>query len=150
MLIWRIPLSVTIWLVSSLSINAQGPQSFFPSQIGNLWHYQGSITGMDWRVVRDSIAPNRDKFLFTLGKPFLYRLDTNYNVYERYSNGGENWIYTLDADSGEVWHSGVYYVWVARTFSGVVFGRQSSVKVIRYGPEYLIPCGRSSSMLRGN
>lgn len=119
-----------------LPMLAQSPESFFPSQVGNLWQYQGDILWMDWSITNDSLASNGDKFLFTIGKPFLYRLDTLFNVYERYSNGSEDHSYDLDADSGDVWIYGSYYAWVAGVDSVLVFGESTARKIIRYGPEY--------------
>jgi len=125
-----------LYILVSVSILGQSPESFFPSEVGNLWEYQGNISGLDWRIIGDSIASNGNRFLFTIGKPFLYRLDTLFNVYERYSNGAEDHAYDLEADSGDVWIYGPYYAWVAGIDSVLVFGEATIMKIIRVGPEY--------------
>jgi hypothetical protein len=129
-----------LMLLFTIPVFTQTPESFFPTQVGNLWQYQGDILWMDWRITRDSIALNGDRYLFTVGKPFLYRIDTLFNVYERYSNDDEFWVYDLNANSGEAWvrctnsagHN--YYGWVQAIVQGIVFGRVTTIKVIRFGP----------------
>jgi len=117
---------------------SQTPESYFPSNVGNVWQYQGELAWMDWRITRDSISNNGDILLFGIRQPpeetLLYRVDTHFNVYV-----GTSRLYDLKADSGDAWvynNNGFhnYYGWVAQVDSGIFFGRQTTVKVIRYGP----------------
>jgi len=81
---------------------SQTPESYFPSNVGNVWQYQGELAWMDWRITRDSISNNGDILLFGIRQPpeetLLYRVDTHFNVYV-----GTSRLYDLKADSGDAW-----------------------------------------------
>jgi len=122
-------------------IPAQTPQSFFPSQVGNLWQYDriGGPAVFDWNILRDSISSDSNRYLYIKllpngGEYWWYRLDTT-NVYTgKPSFGWDTRLYRLDADSGTVWHrGGPNYSWIAQVFQAWVFGVLTTVKVIRTG-----------------
>jgi len=127
--------------------HAQPSDSFFPSQVGNLWQYQDD-GGNLWTVqfTRDSLAVDGNVFLFYDDQPEpRYRIDTSASVYEWPLSYNDH-LYKLDADSGEAWvwfNNGFvnWYGWVARIYSSVVFGRLTTVKVIRLGPNHPDSCG---------
>lgn len=132
---------LTLATLQTLSI-AQTPESFFPSQVGNLWRYYGAVTlWQDWRIQQDSIPGDGYRYLFVRfprypgQERWVYRLDSSFNVYRL--NGTNRWgdtLYHLAADSGSVWIRPPGYSWVHTIFQDVIFGRTTTVKVIRSGP----------------
>jgi len=136
-----------IWaLCINGKVSAQQPESYFPAQVGNLWQYQW-FGGPMWteRIHRDSLAADGSFFLFYNNQTDpLYRVDTSANVY-MFPLSSNDYFYKLNADSGEVWvwfNNGVvdYYGWVARIDTGLVFGKLTTIKVIRLGPEHPDSC----------
>lgn len=141
---WRF--IICLFLIFPPLGTAQPPESFFPSQVGNLWQYSGDVgTNTDWSVSRDSVAPDGSRILFHVypspyGELPRYRIDTLSYVYEdpSYWQGGLR-TYKLDADSGEVWvwyNNGYvdYYGWLYEIVTYPVFGIPTTVKVFRLGP----------------
>lgn len=149
----RKSIMILVFIVSSQNfLVAQTPESFFPSQVGNLWQYSrpsGSTTLEDWSILQDSLDTDGYKYLYvriprTGEQYWAYRLDSA-NVYE---GGFGFWgfrPYWLAADSGEAWvryNNGNtnFYGWVAAVQQGVVFGRLTTIKIIRLGPNHPDSC----------
>jgi hypothetical protein len=134
-------LVLTVALVAGLQALsvAQAPKSFFPTEVGNLWQYSGAAAlWQNWAILQDSVASDRYRYLYirwgNAPPSWEFRLDTAFNVYRGAGLWGDT-LYRLADDSGDVWsRAGRYYAWVLRTYQDVVFGRTSTVKVIRSGP----------------
>ena len=137
---------LTLASLQTLSI-AQTPESFFPSQVGNLWQYYGAVTlWQDWSILRDSVAGDGYRYLSVqrgrTGQPsWLYRLDSTFTVSRNNGPAGWDTVYRLSADSGDAWlvrsgPTGPRYSWVYAVYQDVIFGRAATVKVIRYGPAH--------------
>jgi hypothetical protein len=133
-----------VFIVSSQNfLVAQTPESFFPSQVGNLWQYINSFIGtLNNRITRDSLAQDGNLFLFYNNAPDpRYLIDTLGQVI-KYPGDLNLLELKLHADSGDIW---VWeertphlpsYAWIASIDSGVVFGRWATIKIVRYGPHY--------------
>lgn len=130
--------------LQATTATAQTPESFFPTQVGNLWQYSGGASLWEnWSILQDSVASDGYRYLYirfprTGEQYWWYRLDSTYSVY-RYPGTWDDTLYRLASDSGDVWlrSSGPtfpYYSWVYDTLHSVVFGRATTIKVIRSGP----------------
>ena len=120
------------------------PESFFPTQVGNLWQYYGSATlWQNWNILKDSIADDGYRYLY-IGferypgqEQWLYRIDSAFSIYKGRGNNSWGTLYHLDADSGDVWLGSLEdsgYSWVYDVTEAIVFGRKSTIKIIRSGP----------------
>lgn len=83
------------------------PYKFFPSSVGNVWEYSGSL-GYRAEIYRDSIDQNGYNHLFysydNYYPPYAaFKIDTlSYIIY--YTPYNLNWLYyKLDSDSGDHW-----------------------------------------------
>ena len=83
-------LTVTILLALQATIaNAQMPESFFPTHVGNLWQYYGAANlWQDWSILQDSVASDGYRYLFVRfarypgQERWLYRLDSTFSIYK--------------------------------------------------------------------
>jgi hypothetical protein len=134
---------ILISLYPCLSL-AQTPESFFPSEVGNLWQYRYDVgTPYSWRITRDSVDAQSSRYLFGATNNFAeglrYKLDTMHNIYESPISSWHIHTYKLDADSGDAWiwkNNGYtdFYAWVYSITSYPVFGMPKTVKIYRFGP----------------
>ncbi len=132
---------IFLFTFQTMYVSAQPPESFFPTQVGNLWQYYGAVSlWQDWSILQDSVASDGYRYLY-VGFPHYpgqerwnYRLDSAFSVY-RGAGGWGDTLYRLAADSGDVWsRAGRYYTWVINVYQDIIFGRTATVKVIRSGP----------------
>jgi hypothetical protein len=78
------------------------PESFFPSSVGNIWEYDTPDGITTFKIIKDSIDENKNRFIFYYNSQPDYKLDTLNNVY--FVPYNLNWLkYKLDADSGDTW-----------------------------------------------
>jgi hypothetical protein len=127
---------------------AQSPESFFPSQVGDLWQYEGDIgPRTNWQIVRDSVGADGSRYLFdgavyAQGELPRYRIDTSLDVYDEpffWGEYGGRRLYRLAAETGDVWklvETQSYYGWLYSTDTTVLFGVPTIVKVFRHGPSH--------------
>jgi hypothetical protein len=136
---------ITTFLLLNLSFyftNAQETESFFPSQVGNVWQYYGIANlWQGWSILRDSVASDGYRYLYVGLERYpgqelwWYRIDSTFNVY----SGPGHWsdtLYYSNSDSGDVWLRSNLptFSWIYDEIDGIIFEKETIIKIIRSGP----------------
>jgi hypothetical protein len=79
-------------------------ESFFPTSIGNSWHYQYTQTsGYITTLTRDSITTGSHFLFFDSSSVPTYEIDSTLNVFSYPTTGYRRLQYKLKAKKGEMW-----------------------------------------------
>jgi hypothetical protein len=125
------------------------PNSFFPSEVGNVWEYNTSRGIARYEIVKDSVLMDNSKYIYyAFNTDPVYRIDTAYNVYYIPTDNSLNWLYyKLNAKLGETWIVHKYtdegeidtitfykLAKVTNKYQSTIFNNSTTIMDIRYTP----------------